>query len=215
MYGDCFIPEDANLVTNFFQLCLEAIPCVGRLVSVGCCSERIVKTPGESCDGVGAPKFLALVSFLALGLWNLGFPLRCAHEFSAMLRRGGSTAHRCWRRFRTADASKLYLLQIGQELLVGGYRMNLLGAIVLAESEPRKSPSRPPPYSSRPVHTTAQPQHQKKHRPILHVVVRQFAAILQLFAGEDQALLVRMDALLVLDLLLHVLDVVRKLHSEQ
>ena len=41
---------------------------------------------------------------------------------------------------------------------------------------------------------------------LLDVVVRQGATILQLLASEDQALLVRRDAFLVLDLLLHVVD---------
>ena len=48
-------------------------------------------------------------------------------------------------------------------------------------------------------------------RLLLDVVVRQRAAVLELLSGEDQALLVRGDALLVLDLLLHVLDGVRGL----
>ena len=52
----CFIPEDVNLVTNFFQLFHEAIPIVGRLVSVGC-FERIDKPPGESCRGTSVPVF--------------------------------------------------------------------------------------------------------------------------------------------------------------
>ena len=51
-------------------------------------------------------------------------------------------------------------------------------------------------------------------RFLLDVVVRQGAAVLQLLAGEYQALLVRGDALLVLDLLLDVLDRVRRLHLE-
>ena len=46
---------------------------------------------------------------------------------------------------------------------------------------------------------------------LLDVVVRQRAAIFQLLAGEDEALLVRRDALLVLDLLFHVVDRVRRL----
>ena len=49
---------------------------------------------------------------------------------------------------------------------------------------------------------------------LLDVVVGQRAAILQLLAGEDQALLLRGDALLVLDLGLHVLDGVRGLHID-
>lgn len=41
---------------------------------------------------------------------------------------------------------------------------------------------------------------------LLDIVIRKGAAILQLFAGEDQPLLVRWDALLVLDLGLDILD---------
>jgi hypothetical protein len=40
---------------------------------------------------------------------------------------------------------------------------------------------------------TAQAQHQVEGRLFLDVVVRQSAAVLELFAGEDQALLVRRD----------------------
>jgi hypothetical protein len=48
----------------------------------------------------------------------------------------------------------------------------------------------------------AQPQHEVEGRLLLNVVVGQRAPVLQLLAGEDQALLVRRDALLVLNLLL-------------
>ena len=44
---------------------------------------------------------------------------------------------------------------------------------------------------------------------LLDVVVGESAAIFELFAGEDEALLVRGDTLLVLDLLLYGLDGVR------
>ena len=47
---------------------------------------------------------------------------------------------------------------------------------------------------------------------LLDVVVSQGAAILELFAGKDKALLVGRDSLLVLNLALHVLDGVRRLH---
>jgi hypothetical protein len=43
-------------------------------------------------------------------------------------------------------------------------------------------------------------------RLLLDVVVGQGATVLELLAGEDQALLVRGDALLVLDLALDVID---------
>ena len=43
-------------------------------------------------------------------------------------------------------------------------------------------------------------------RTLLDVVVSQGAAILELLASEDQTLLIRRDALLILDLLLDLLD---------
>ena len=49
---------------------------------------------------------------------------------------------------------------------------------------------------------------------LLDVVVGQGAAIFQLLAGEDEALLIRGDALLVLNLGLHVVDGVRRLDLE-
>ena len=49
---------------------------------------------------------------------------------------------------------------------------------------------------------------------LLDVVVSQGAAVLELLAGEDEALLIRGDALLVLDLSLDVLDGVVGLHLE-
>jgi len=65
------------------------------------------------------------------------------------------------------------------------------------------------------LHATSQAQHQVQGRLLLDVVVAQRAAVLQLLAGEDQALLLRRDALLVLDLRLHVLDRVRRLHVQR
>jgi hypothetical protein len=44
------------------------------------------------------------------------------------------------------------------------------------------------------LHATAQAQHQVQRRLLLNVVVGQRAAVLQLLAGEDEALLVRRDA---------------------
>ena len=61
---------------------------------------------------------------------------------------------------------------------------------------------------------TAEAEHQVKGRLLLDVVVTKGPTILKLLAREDKALLVRRDALLVLDLLLHVLDGVRRLHIE-
>ena len=50
-----------------------------------------------------------------------------------------------------------------------------------------------------------------ERRLLLDVVVRKGAAVLKLLAGEDEALLIRGDALLVLDLGLDVVDGVRRL----
>ena len=52
-------------------------------------------------------------------------------------------------------------------------------------------------------------------RLLLDVVVAQRAAIFQLLAREDEALLVRRDALLVLDFLFHVVDRVRRLDVQR
>ena len=60
-------------------------------------------------------------------------------------------------------------------------------------------------------HISAQAQHQVESRLLLDVVVRKSAAVLQLLACKDQALLIRRDALLVLDLRLHVVDGVASL----
>ena len=49
-------------------------------------------------------------------------------------------------------------------------------------------------------------------RLLLDIVIREGAAILELLAGEDKTLLIRGDTLLVLDLLLHIVDGVRRLH---
>lgn len=49
---------------------------------------------------------------------------------------------------------------------------------------------------------------------LLDIVVRECASILQLLSGEDQSLLVRGNAFLVLDLRLHIVDSVRRLNLE-
>ena len=51
-----------------------------------------------------------------------------------------------------------------------------------------------------------------ERRLLLDVVVGQGAAVLELLASKDQALLVRWDALLVLDLGLDIVDGVRRLY---
>ena len=54
-----------------------------------------------------------------------------------------------------------------------------------------------------------------QRRLLLDVVVSECAAVLELLARENETLLIRRNALLVLDLLLHVLDRVAGLHVER
>ena len=61
---------------------------------------------------------------------------------------------------------------------------------------------------------TTKAEHQVEGRLLLDVVVAKSAAIFQLLAGEDEALLVRGNALLVLNLSLDVVDRVRGLDLE-
>uniref|UniRef100_A0A453SVJ7 Uncharacterized protein n=1 Tax=Aegilops tauschii subsp. strangulata TaxID=200361 RepID=A0A453SVJ7_AEGTS len=61
------------------------------------------------------------------------------------------------------------------------------------------------------LHTTTEPENQVEGGLLLDVVVRKGAAILELLASKDETLLVRGDALLVLDLCLDVVDGVRGL----
>ena len=56
------------------------------------------------------------------------------------------------------------------------------------------------------LHTAAKAQNEVKRRLLLNVVVAECAAVLELFAGENETLLVWRDTLLVLDLSLDVLD---------
>ncbi len=53
---------------------------------------------------------------------------------------------------------------------------------------------------------SAQAQHKVQCALLLDVVVGEGATILQLLARKDQALLIRRNSFLVLDLLLHILD---------
>ena len=59
-----------------------------------------------------------------------------------------------------------------------------------------------------------EPEDQVKGGLLLDVVVGEGPAILELLAGEDEPLLVRGDALLILDLGLDILDGVRGLNLE-
>lgn len=59
------------------------------------------------------------------------------------------------------------------------------------------------------LHTTSKAEDEMKGRLLLDVIVAQGAAILELLAGENQSLLIRGDALLVLDLRLNIVDGIR------
>merc|ERR1712122_186581 len=61
------------------------------------------------------------------------------------------------------------------------------------------------------LHSASQAQDKVKGGLLLNIVVRQGAAIFELFSGENQTLLIRRDSFLVLDLGLHVLDGVGRL----
>jgi hypothetical protein len=69
-------------------------------------------------------------------------------------------------------------------------------------------------HESRLHHAAAQAQDEVERGLLLNVVIGQRAALLELLAGEDQPLLIRGNALLVLDLGLDVLDGVRRLNLE-
>jgi len=64
------------------------------------------------------------------------------------------------------------------------------------------------------LHTTTETEHQVEGRLLLDVVVRESAAVLKLLAGEDEALLIGGDTLLVLNLRLDVVDGVGRLDVE-
>ena len=53
-----------------------------------------------------------------------------------------------------------------------------------------------------------------KGRLLLNVIIREGPAIFELLAGKDEALLIRGDTLLVLDLALHIVDSIARLDFE-
>merc|ERR1719183_2135428 len=56
------------------------------------------------------------------------------------------------------------------------------------------------------LHATTKAQHQVQSGLLLDVVIAKGPPVLELFPSEDQALLVRWDALLILDLCFNVVD---------
>merc|ERR1719334_494296 len=64
------------------------------------------------------------------------------------------------------------------------------------------------------LHSSPESQNQMQSRFFLNVIVRQCSSILQLLPSEDQPLLIRWDAFLVLDFRFHVLDSIRSFNLE-
>jgi hypothetical protein len=56
------------------------------------------------------------------------------------------------------------------------------------------------------LHTTTEAENKVESRLLLNVVIGKSATVLKLLAGKDQALLVRRNAFLVLDLGLNIVD---------
>jgi len=56
------------------------------------------------------------------------------------------------------------------------------------------------------LHSTAETEYQVKSGFLLDIVIRKSSPVLELFTGEDETLLIRRNALLVLDLGFHVVD---------
>jgi len=61
------------------------------------------------------------------------------------------------------------------------------------------------------LHTTTETEDEMESRLLLNVIIGKGTAVLELFASKDETLLVGRDALLVLDLRLHVIDRVGRL----
>merc|ERR1719253_594525 len=63
--------------------------------------------------------------------------------------------------------------------------------------------------------STSESQHEVQRAFFLYVVVRERASVFELLACKNQALLIRWDSLLVLDLRLDVVDGIGRLHFER
>jgi len=94
----------------------------------------------------------------------------------------------------------LLVLDLGLDIVDGVGRLNLKSDGLASEGLDKD------------LHTTTQTKDKVKSRLLLDVVVAQGAAVFELLASEDEALLIRRNALLVLDLALDVVDGVRRLN---
>ncbi|KAL2281789.1 hypothetical protein FJTKL_11263 [Diaporthe vaccinii] len=96
----------------------------------------------------------------------------------------------------------LLVLDLGLHIVDGVRRLHLKGDCLACESLDED------------LHTATQTEDEMEGGFLLNVVVGEGAAVLELLAGEDQALLVGGNSLLVLDLGLDVVDGIRRLDLE-
>jgi hypothetical protein len=96
----------------------------------------------------------------------------------------------------------LLVLDLGLDIVDGVGRLNLKGDSLASQG------------LNEDLHASPETEHQVKGALLLDVVVSKRAPVLKLLAGEDEPLLVRRDALLVLDLGLDVVNGVGRLHLE-
>ena len=92
------------------------------------------------------------------------------------------------------------VLDLGLDVVDGVGRLDLKGNGLASEGLDKD------------LHTTTQTKDKVKSRLLLDVVVAQGATVFELLASEDKTLLIRRDALLVLDLALDVIDGIRRLN---
>lgn len=64
------------------------------------------------------------------------------------------------------------------------------------------------------LHATTETEDEMESRFFLDIIVRQSPTVLELLASENQALLVRRDTFLVLNLALHIVDRIRRFDFE-
>jgi len=94
------------------------------------------------------------------------------------------------------------VLNLGLHILDGVRRLHLEGDGLASQSLHKD------------LHPSTKPKDKVQSAFLLDVVVGQGAPVLQLLAGKDETLLVRGNAFLVLDLSLHILDGIRRLHFQ-
>ena len=107
-----------------------------------------------------------------------------------------------------AALSLAAVLGLERELGIAGPADHLVALVLPGESSKRG-------LDLHGAHATAsETEHQVESRLLLDVVVRESSTVFELLTGENQSLLIRRDALFVLDLGLDVLDGVSWLHIQ-